>query len=80
MFEEGPGSGAVRYSEGVKKAAAKKANNGARRGKAKAQREPTIEEIGRALFATVPKSEWKKIPKDLLVNLDHYLYGFPKRS
>ena len=64
----------------MKKAAAKKANDGAHRTKAKAGRERTIEEIGRELFAKVPKSELKKIPKDLLVNLDHYLYGFPKRS
>jgi len=49
----------------MKKAAAKKVFNGARRGKAKPQREPTIEEIGRALFATVPKSGLKKFPTDL---------------
>jgi hypothetical protein len=70
----------VKYDKEMKKAAAKTANNGARRNKAAAEREPTIEEKLRALFATVPKSEMKKIPKDLLVNFDHYLYGFPKRS
>jgi hypothetical protein len=27
----------------------------------------------------VPRASWKRVPADLSVNLDHYLYGFPKR-
>jgi hypothetical protein len=27
----------------------------------------------------VPDSAWQKVPPDLSVNLDHYLYGFPKQ-
>jgi hypothetical protein len=26
----------------------------------------------------VPAAEWKKVPTDLSVNLDHYLYGSEK--
>ncbi|MBI3697430.1 MAG: hypothetical protein HY238_21675 [Acidobacteria bacterium] len=53
-------------------------------GKRKAATKPrgrslTIEEKLRALALEIPKREWKKIPRDLSVNLDHYLYGFPKR-
>ena len=32
------------------------------------------------LARTVPESEWAKLPKDLNENLDHYLYGSPKRT
>jgi len=35
-----------------------------------------IEEIG----AAVPSGEWDKVPRDGAVNLDHYLYGHPKKS
>jgi hypothetical protein len=35
-----------------------------------------IEEIG----AAVPSREWDKVPRDGAVNLDHYLYGHPKKS
>ncbi len=28
----------------------------------------------------VPLRDWKKLPPDLAVNLDHYLYGLPKRK
>jgi Arc/MetJ-type ribon-helix-helix transcriptional regulator len=36
----------------------------------------TIAELGRS----VPGEEWAKVPSDLSINLDHYLYGAPKRS
>jgi len=61
----------------MKKAAVRKTGNGA--GRRKAKPEPPIWEKIRTIFADVPKSEWKKVPKDLATNLDHYLYGFPKR-
>jgi hypothetical protein len=32
-----------------------------------------------ALGESVPESEWKKVPHDLFANIDHYLYGAPKR-
>jgi len=70
----------------MRKKAATNNKNGAKRGKARvakaanAQGEITLEEKLRAIAAKVPKREWKKIPKDLVANLDHYLYGFPKRS
>lgn len=35
-----------------------------------------IEEIG----AAVPPEEWDKVPTDAAQNLDHYLYGHPKKS
>ncbi len=35
-----------------------------------------IMEIGKR----VPKKSWDKLPRDLVVNLDYYLYGFPKRK
>ncbi|HZF08407.1 MAG TPA: hypothetical protein VFE33_06410 [Thermoanaerobaculia bacterium] len=35
-----------------------------------------LEELG----ATVPDSEWAKVPQDLAKNLDHYLYGAPKQE
>jgi len=31
------------------------------------------------LVAKVPKNEWKKVPADLSLNADHYLYGSPRR-
>ena len=31
------------------------------------------------LARQVPPEEWDKIPKDWLDNLDHYLYGAPKK-
>ena len=30
--------------------------------------------------ASVPAEEWEKAPADASINLDHYLYGAPKRE
>ena len=38
-----------------------------------------IEEEIREIFKDVPAEEWAKLPKDLIENLDHYLYGYPKK-
>jgi hypothetical protein len=38
-----------------------------------------IEEIIAELAAQVPQAEWDRLPDDLTDNLDHYLYGTPKR-
>lgn len=40
---------------------------------------PPIEEVLAGLARGVPKAEWDKLPSDLTDNLDHYLYGTPKR-
>lgn len=38
-----------------------------------------IEEILIELASEIPAEEWKKIPSDASYNLDHYLYGSPKK-
>jgi hypothetical protein len=40
---------------------------------------PAIEDILRALAAEVPQEEWDALPVDLIDNLDHYIYGTPRR-
>ena len=40
---------------------------------------PSIEDELAAIWADVPVSEWAKLPKDLTDNLDHYIYGTPKK-
>ena len=39
---------------------------------------PIWEEI-EELVSQVPAEEWEKLPDDLSFNLDHYIYGTPKR-
>ena len=38
-----------------------------------------IEDVIAELAAQVPQAEWDRLPDDLTDNLDHYLYGTPKR-
>jgi hypothetical protein len=38
-----------------------------------------IEEVLADLAREVPEDDWKRLPPDLTDNLDHYLYGTPKR-
>jgi len=38
-----------------------------------------IEDLLEELAKEIPKEEWDKLPNDLNVNLDHYLYGVPKQ-
>jgi hypothetical protein len=33
-----------------------------------------------AIGKSVPAQEWAKFPDDYFANLDHYLYGAPKRK
>jgi len=40
---------------------------------------PTIEDVLARIAADVPDSEWAKLPDDLNDQLDHYVYGTPKR-
>jgi hypothetical protein len=39
---------------------------------------PIWEELAE-LARKVPKEEWDKLPSDLSDNIDHYVYGVPKR-
>jgi hypothetical protein len=39
----------------------------------------SIEKLAAQLAAEVPAEEWKSLPEDLIDNLDHYIYGTPKR-
>jgi len=40
---------------------------------------PAIEDQLAELAKEVPQEEWDLLPDDLSENLDHYLYGFPKK-
>ena len=40
----------------------------------------SIAAIAERLAAEVPDEDWRKIPPDGSVNLDHYLYGHPKQE
>ena len=75
--------------ESMKKAAKRATPNGPRRNAAKKE---SLEELKRRVAAkdplmaailkiseSVPKEDWKKLPRDLSYNLDHYIYGVPKR-
>ena len=39
--------------------------------------EPLWRKIAK-LSAEIPREEWAKLPKDMSINVDHYLYGSPK--
>ena len=41
---------------------------------------PPIWETVVAIGASIPREEWKKVPRDLSKNLDHYLHGAPKEE
>jgi hypothetical protein len=38
-----------------------------------------IEDVLTELAGEVPQEDWNRLPPDLTDNLDHYLYGTPKR-
>jgi len=47
-----------------------------------ARRSPKIPRIARVvqrLGRMIPEEEWRGIPKDLSSQVDHYVYGLPKR-
>jgi hypothetical protein len=44
------------------------------------QRDPTLWSDLRAIAAEVPDEELAKLPTDGARNLDHYLYGTPKKD
>ena len=39
----------------------------------------TIEEKIQQIAADIPEDEWEKLPPDLTDNLDHYVYGTPRK-
>ena len=39
-----------------------------------------IEEILMELGRQIPASEWRRLPRDLSSNIDHYLYATPKHK
>ena len=41
-------------------------------------RKPLLQEI-REIYQDIPDAEWEKLPRDGSENLDHYLYGAPKK-
>ena len=41
---------------------------------------PPIWEVIAKIGESIPEEEWKKVPTDLSYNLDHYLYGSPKKD
>lgn len=45
----------------------------------KASKRPLWETVVQ-LGARIPDKEWAKVPDDASINLDHYLYGAPKKS
>jgi hypothetical protein len=56
--------------------------NGAapRNGAARDPQTAPIWELLAGLGHGVPAEEWEKLPTDLARNVDHYLYGAPKRG
>lgn len=40
---------------------------------------PPIEEVLASLAAKVSLEDWKQLPADLTDDLDHYIYGTPKK-
>jgi len=39
----------------------------------------SIEDIAAALTCDIPREDWTRLPSDLIDQLDHYLYGWPRR-
>ncbi len=39
----------------------------------------TVFQLAQEAFKDVPADEWKNLPADLSTDLDHYLYGVPRR-
>ena len=39
----------------------------------------SIEDIAAELTRDIPPEDWNRIPTDLIEQLDHYLYGWPRR-
>ena len=76
----------------MKKASKTSARNGRPAARGKSSRKESLEELRKRVAAksplmakifelsdSVPPEDWKKLPRDLSYNLDHYIYGLPKR-
>lgn len=44
------------------------------------KRKRTIWEVAQDINAKLPQDTWDSVPTDGSINLDHYLYGAPKRE
>ena len=44
------------------------------------QQAPPLWEVAAEIARQVPDADWAKVPSDLAKNVDHYLYGTPKRK
>ena len=77
----------------MKKAGNNLAGDGRRPAGRKRSRKETLEELKRQVVAldpwmakifelvdSIPAEAWKKVSRDLSYNLDHYIYGAPKRK
>lgn len=77
----------------MKKAVKNAARNGRPGARRKRSTKEGLEELKRRVAAMdpllarlfelagqVPKEDWKRLPRDLSYNLDHYIYGVPKRK
>jgi hypothetical protein len=42
--------------------------------------ESSITDLVAHIRSGVPDREWRRLPRDLATNVDHYLYGSPKRE
>ena len=40
---------------------------------------PSVEDIAADLTRDIPREVWNRLPADLIDQLDHYLYGWPRR-
>lgn len=40
----------------------------------------TLWEMVRHIIQEIPDEEWKQIPSDSSINIDHYLYGHDKKT
>lgn len=40
---------------------------------------PKIQDVIADIMSNVPQEEWDSLPPDLTDNLDHYLYGTPRK-
>jgi hypothetical protein len=43
-------------------------------------KKPTIWEMVEDIIREVPEGAWDEVPRDGSLNVDHYLYGAPKRK
>jgi hypothetical protein len=67
-------------TRGVRKTSTPKPSRRENGGAVRSKDPLALEKDLMALAQAVPDSEWEKLPKDLNENLDHYLYGLPKRT